>query len=119
MSFIGRLRSTLTTPGPPFKSSEAMSGKYWAGLVSSASKNTPSLVILPKTCLSAEHETPMPTGHDAPCRGKRITRTSWQKYLPPNWAPMPVLWDISWMIFSHSRSLKARPCLLPVVGRKS
>ena len=24
----------------------------------------------------------MPTGHDAPCRGSRITRTSWQKYLP-------------------------------------
>ena len=33
----------------------------------------------------------MPTGHDAPWRGRRITRTSWQKYLPPNWAPMPKL----------------------------
>ena len=31
----------------------------------------------------------MPTGSDAPCRGSRITRTSWQKYLPPNCAPMP------------------------------
>ena len=29
------------------------------------------------------------TGHEAPCRGSRTTRTSWQKYLPPNWAPMP------------------------------
>ena len=31
----------------------------------------------------------MATGHEAPWRGRRITRTSWQKYLPPNWAPMP------------------------------
>ena len=23
--------------------------------------------------------------------GRRTTRTSWQKYLPPNWAPMPLL----------------------------
>jgi hypothetical protein len=41
-----------------------------------------------RTCRSAEHDTPMPTGHDAPWRGRRITRTSWQKYLPPNCAPM-------------------------------
>lgn len=34
----------------------------------------------PRTCRSAEHETPRPTGHDAPCLGSRITRTSWQKY---------------------------------------
>ena len=31
----------------------------------------------------------MATGQDAPCLGSLITRTSWQKYLPPNWAPMP------------------------------
>ena len=34
----------------------------------------------------------MPTGQEAPWRGSRITRTSWQKYLPPNWAPMPNCW---------------------------
>ena len=39
---------------------------------------------------SAEHDTPRPTGHDAPWRGSRITRTSCAKYLPPNCAPMPV-----------------------------
>ena len=32
----------------------------------------------------------MATGQDAPCRGSRMTRTSWQKYLPPNCAPMPI-----------------------------
>ena len=32
----------------------------------------------------------MPTGQLAPWRGRRMTRTSWQKYLPPNWAPMPM-----------------------------
>jgi hypothetical protein len=31
-----------------------------------------------------------PIGNDAPCRGRRITRTSWQKYFPPNCAPTPV-----------------------------
>ena len=31
----------------------------------------------------------MATGSEAPCRGSRTTRTSWQKYLPPNCAPMP------------------------------
>ena len=33
----------------------------------------------------------MATGSEAPWRGRRTTRTSWQKYLPPNWAPMPKL----------------------------
>ncbi len=33
----------------------------------------------------------MPTGQEAPWRGRRMTRTSWAKYLPPNWAPMPSL----------------------------
>ena len=27
---------------------------------------------------------PIATGQEAPCRGRRTTRTSWQKYLPPN-----------------------------------
>jgi hypothetical protein len=48
-------------------------------------------VILPFAWRSALHDTPMPTGQLAPCRGSRITRTSWQKYLPPNCAPMPFL----------------------------
>ena len=30
----------------------------------------------PLTCLSAEHDTPSPIGHDAPCRGSLTTRTS-------------------------------------------
>ena len=30
------------------------------------------------------NDTPTPTGHDAPCLGSRTTRTSWQKYFPPN-----------------------------------
>jgi hypothetical protein len=50
---------------------------------------------LRQICRSALHDTPMPTGSDAPCRGSRITRTSWQKYLPPNCAPMPMWRDSS------------------------
>ena len=52
----------------------------------------PSAVILPRAWRSAEHDTAIATGHDAPWRGRRITRTSWQKYLPPNCAPMPKDW---------------------------
>ena len=33
----------------------------------------------------------MPTGQEAPWRGRRTTRMSWAKYLPPNCAPMPSL----------------------------
>ena len=47
-------------------------------------------MILPSACRSAEQDTAIATGQDAPCRGSRITRTSWQKYLPPNCAPMPI-----------------------------
>ena len=47
-------------------------------------------MIFASACRSAEHDTAMATGHDAPCRGSRTTRTSWQKYLPPNCAPMPI-----------------------------
>ena len=52
-----------------------ISGRYLAGLVSSCSKKTPSLVIFPLIWRSAEHETPIPTGQDAPWRGRRMTRT--------------------------------------------
>ena len=61
----------------------------------------------------------MPTGSDAPCRGSRITRTSWQKYLPPNCAPMPSVRDSSSTFCSISRSRIACPALLPVVGSVS
>jgi len=161
------LRSIFTTVSESLSS--VMSGRYLAGLVSSCSRNTPSDVILPRaysiqegkedckrifsslelrregqaTCRSAEHDTPMPTGQDAPWRGRRITRTSWQKYLPPNWAPMLrwwqpqdrrqvrssgdrsnlsvgggkstnlVFWASSRICLSRARSRKARPCLLP------
>lgn len=49
----------------------------------------------------------------------RITRTSWQKYLPPNCAPMPILRVISRIVCSISRSRKARPNSLPLVCRLS
>ena len=66
-----------------------VSGRYRAGSRSSCSRNTPSGVIFASACRSAEHDTAIATGQDAPCRGSRTTRTSWQKYLPPNCAPMP------------------------------
>ena len=50
----------------------------------------PSRVILPWACRSAEQDTPRPIGSEAPWRGRRMTRTSWQKYLPPNCAPTPI-----------------------------
>ena len=53
-----------------------ISGKYFAGFFSSFSINTPLLFILANTCLSAEHETPMPIGHEAPCLDSLITLTS-------------------------------------------
>ena len=68
-------------------------------------------------CRSALHDTPMPTGSDAPCRGSRITRTSWQKYLPPNCAPMPMVRVSSSTFCSISRSRNAWPALLPA-GRQ-
>ena len=88
------------------------------GSVSSCSRKMPSGVIFALIWRSALQETPMPTGRLAPCRGRRITRTSWQKYLPPNCAPMP-----SWRVnastsCSISRSRMAWPARLPSVGRR-
>ena len=61
----------------------------------------------------------MPTGQDAPWRGSLTTRTSWQKYLPPNCAPMPMS-RVNCRIFSsHSVSRKAWPYSLPWVGSAS
>ena len=61
----------------------------------------------------------MPTGRLAPCRGRRITRTSWQKYFPPNCAPMPRLRVISSTFSSISRSRNACPAMVPAVGSVS
>ena len=93
ISGIGRVRSTCTTSSAEETDSfsSVVSGRYDAGSRSSSSRNTPSAVILPSACRSAEHETARATGHEAPCRGSRTTRTSWQKYLPPNCAPIPKL----------------------------
>ena len=70
-------------------------------------------------CRSAEHDTAMATGQDAPCRGSRITRTSWQKYLPPNCAPMPIFRVISSTSASSSGSRKPWPAADPLAGRVS
>ena len=95
------------------------SGRYCAGSVSSCSTKTPSEVILPSTWRSAEQLTPMPTGHDAPWRGSRITRTSWQKYLPPNCAPIPVSAASCQIFASSSTSRIAWPSSFPEVGSPS
>lgn len=61
----------------------------------------------------------MATGQDAPCRGSRTTRTSWQKYLPPNCAPMPIFWVSSKTFSSSSTSRKPWPSGEPSVGALS
>ena len=61
----------------------------------------------------------MATGQDAPCRGSRITRTSWQKYLPPNCAPMPIRRVMSSTSASSSRSRNPCPAADPVTGSAS
>ena len=59
----------------------------------------------------------MATGQDAPWRGRRTTRTSWQKYFPPNWAPIPDCWETFRISSSRSRSRNPRPRSLPDVGQ--
>ncbi len=69
---------------------------------------------------SAEQETAIAIGSEAPCLGRRMTLTSWQKYLPPNCAPIPSFWVRAKTSFSSSISLKALPVLAsPVVGSES
>ena len=80
---------------------------------------TPSFVIFAFTFRSAEQETPIATGQDAPWRGRRTTRMSWAKYLPPNCAPMPSAFAFSRSFCSSSRSRKATPCSFPFVGSPS
>src|SRR5699024_3590760 len=71
-------------------------------------------------CRSAEQLTAMAIGRDPLCRGRRTTRTSWQKYLPPNCAPKPRFWVSSKTVCSNSWSRKPCPVTaLPVVGRSS
>src|SRR6185437_3133617 len=106
ISSIGRVRSMATTS--PSDSAASKSGRYCAGSVSSCSRNTPSLVIFPSACRSAEQDTAIATGHEAPCRGSRTTRTSWQKYLPPNCAPIPMFLVMPSTCSSSSRS--RNPC---------
>src|SRR5215470_10397507 len=117
ISLIGRRRSIGTTS--PVRSSVVVSGRYCAGSVSSCSRYTPSAVILASAWRSAEQETAIATGQDAPCRGSRITRTSWQKYLPPNCAPIPARRVISstWCSSSGSRNPWAADHDRQVVGR--
>src|SRR5262245_14203575 len=117
ISSIGADRSILTTS--PSSSSASVSGKYLAGSVSSRSRNTPSPVILPSAWRSAEHDTAIATGQDAPCLGSRITRTSWQKYLPPNCAPIPARRVISSTCCSSSGSRNPCAAADPEVGRLS
>ena len=60
------------------------------------------------------------SGSDAPWRGSRITRTSWQKYLPPNCAPMPSsLRELQHLLLElEVAESRARP-RIPSVGRSS
>ena len=117
ISSIGRLRSMCTTSS--LSSSCVTSGRKRAGSVSSASTKMPSLVILPSAWRSALHDTANETGQLAPWRGRRMTRTSWQKYLPPNCAPMPVSWDSLRIFASRSVSRKPLPRSDPDVGSES
>ena len=117
ISGIGRLRSICTTS--PSSLSSVVSGRYFAGSRSSSSRKTPSAVILPSACRSAEQDTAIATGHEAPWRGSRTTRTSWQKYLPPNCAPIPKDWVSLKTSSSSSRSRKPWASIEPSVGRLS
>ena len=63
ISFIGLLRFILILF---FRFEVFTLGKNFAGFFSNLSIKAPSLLILPKTCLSAEHETPTLIGQEAP-----------------------------------------------------
>src|SRR3984957_20005982 len=118
ISAIGRLRSIATT-SVWSAATEAGSGWYWAGSVSSCLRKTPSAVILHSARRSAEQDTAIATGQHAPCRGSRITRTSWQKYLPPNCAPIPIFLVMSRTVCSSSTSRNPLASIDPSVGSVS
>ena len=61
----------------------------------------------------------LPMGSEAPWRGRRMTRTSWQKYLPPNCAPTPKDCVSLWTSSSIARSRKAWPASEPCLGSES
>ena len=118
ISFIGRFKSTLT----PFANAEPdryCSGIRRAGFASKVSSQIPSLLIFAFTFLSALQLTPIPTGQEAPWRGRRITLISCAKYFPPNCAPMPRQCAALRRRFSISTSLNAYPSSLAEVGRES
>mmetsp|Transcript_99446 Transcript_99446/g.315629 ORF Transcript_99446/g.315629 Transcript_99446/m.315629 type:complete len:200 (+) Transcript_99446:167-766(+) len=118
MSFIGWFRLTATAWPPMLAQGPTWSRKR-AGFFSSSSIKTPWSVILARTWRSALHETPMPTGQEAPCRGSLMTLASCTKYFPPYCAPMPRPCAMSLILSSHSTSRNARPPALPEVGRPS
>ncbi|CAM5699820.1 hypothetical protein SHIRM173S_04691 [Streptomyces hirsutus] len=119
MASIGWFRSIWTTSPSDSRCSSVVSGRNRAGSRSSCSRKTPSAVIFATAWRSAEQETAIATGQDAPCRGSRTTRTSWQKYLPPNCAPMPIFWVSSKTLSSSSLSRKPCPSGEPSVGISS
>ena len=73
-SFIGRFRSIFTASPSPCSRSSA--GIKRPGFSSSFSIQMPSLLIFALMLRSAEHDTPIPTGQEAPWRGKRTMRMS-------------------------------------------
>ncbi|OAV73782.1 hypothetical protein Barb7_02845 [Bacteroidales bacterium Barb7] len=73
-SAIGWFRLIFTaSPSPALRRA---SGMKRPGLVSSFSIQIPSLFIFALMLRSAEQETPMPMGQEAPCRGRRTIRMS-------------------------------------------
>ena len=115
---IGWFKSMATTSS--LRCSSVVSGKNCAGSRSNSSRKIPSLVILAFAWRSAEQETAIAMGSDAPWRGKRTTRTSWQKYLPPNCAPIPKVRVSSRTFCSNSTSRKPWPVAAsPEVGKES
>ncbi len=119
ISSIGWFRSILTTSPSDASCSSVVSGRNRAGSFSSCSRKTPSAVIFATAWRSAEQDTAMATGQDAPCRGSRTTRTSWQKYLPPNCAPIPIFCVSSKTFCSRSSSRKPCPSSDPSAGISS
>ena len=93
------------------------SGMRRPGSRSSSSTKMPSRVIFALTLRSAEHDTPIPTGHEAPCRGRRMTRTSWAKYFPPNWAPIPSLYASSSSLLLQLQIAERLAVLVPLGGK--
>ena len=78
----------------------------------------PTGVILASACRSAEQLTAIAIGALAPCRGRRITRTSWQKYCATELRPIPNSRVCSSTACSMSRSRYPLPSG-PPVGRQA